>query len=78
MSKKAIVSPKLRLRKRIVELQRPGLIRAMKIDKTDGLIRRRPRDPEKIKIFCKLAADAVKEGVVFKGKKIMEILPWKD
>ena len=50
----------------------------MKIDKTDGLIRRRPRDPDKIKIFCKLAADAVREGVVFKGKKIMEILPWED
>ena len=78
MRKKAGVSPKLSLRRKIVEPQISGRIRAMKIDKTDGLIRRRPRDSDKIKIFCKLAADAVREGVVFKGKKIMEILPWED
>jgi hypothetical protein len=50
----------------------------MKIDKTDGLIRRKPRDPEKVEIFCKLAEAAVLEGVKFEGNRIVEILPWED
>ncbi|GFO97160.1 hypothetical protein ig2599ANME_1360 [groundwater metagenome] len=50
-----------------------------KIDKTDGLIRRRPRDPEKVKIFCEMAAEAVEEGVIFdENNRIVRILPWED
>ena len=49
-----------------------------KIDKTDGLICTRPQDPEKLEILCRLAEQAVQEGVIFKRKKIVEILPWDD
>jgi len=48
------------------------------IDKTDALIRRKPRDPEKVEIFCRMTEAVVSEGVVFDGKKIVEILPWDD
>lgn len=50
----------------------------MMIDKTDGLIRTRPRDPQKVEIFCKLTEVAVSEGVIFNGSEIVEILPWDD
>ncbi|MCZ7399796.1 MAG: hypothetical protein O8C62_09015 [Candidatus Methanoperedens sp.] len=52
--------------------------RSVRIDKTAGLIRRKPRDSEKVKIFCEIAAEAVKEGIIFKGKRIVEVLPWED
>ncbi|MDD5454035.1 MAG: hypothetical protein PHW62_00845 [Candidatus Ratteibacteria bacterium] len=48
------------------------------IDKTDGLVRTRPRDPQKLEVFCILAEAAVSEGVIFKGNEIVEILPWDD
>lgn len=48
----------------------------MKIDKTGGRIRRRPKDPDREEVFCRLAEAAVAEGVIFKGNKIIEILPW--
>lgn len=67
---------KTRLRK--IETLRPVRVKAKKIDKTDGLIRRKPRDPMKVKIFCELAKAAVRDGVIFEGKKIVEILPWED
>lgn len=51
---------------------------ATKIDRTDGLIRRKPRSPEKVKIFCQMTKVAVEEGVVFEGNEIVEILPWED
>jgi len=50
-----------------------------KIDKTDGLICRRPRDPAKIKIFCEMAVEAVEKGVIFdENNRIVRILPWDD
>ncbi len=39
-------------------------------------IRRKPRDPESVEVFCRLAEAAVAEGVIFDGNKIIEILPW--
>ncbi len=42
------------------------------------IIRRKPRDPEKINIFCMLTEQAVQEGVIFDGNKIVEILPWDE
>ncbi len=42
------------------------------------IIRRKPRDPEKVNIFCMLTEQAVREGVIFDGNKIVEILPWED
>lgn len=50
----------------------------MKIDRTDGLIRRKPRSNVKLEIFCRLAEQSVSEGVIFKGNKIVEVLPWED
>ena len=49
-----------------------------RIDKTDGLIRRKPRSKRKVEIFCKMAEIAVEEGVIFEGNRIVEILPWED
>ncbi len=45
------------------------------ITRTGG-IRRKPRDPESVEVFCRLAEAAVAEGVIFDGNKIVEILPW--
>jgi hypothetical protein len=53
-------------------------IRTMMIDKTDGLIRTKPRDPQKVEVFCRLTEAAVSEGVIFNGSEIVEILPWDD
>lgn len=39
-------------------------------------IRRKPRDQEKLEVFCRMAESAVAEGVIFKDNKIVEILPW--
>jgi uncharacterized protein YuzE len=39
-------------------------------------MRRKPRDPKKLEIFCKMAEAAVAEGVIFDGNRIVEILPW--
>lgn len=39
-------------------------------------IRRKPREPDKVEVFCRLAEAAVAEGVIFEGNKIIEILPW--
>lgn len=41
-----------------------------------GSIRKKPREKEKLEIFCKMAEAAVAEGVIFEDKKIVEILPW--
>lgn len=50
----------------------------IKIDKMDSLIRRKPRDSEKVEIFCRMAEAAVEEGIIFEGNKIVEILPWDE
>lgn len=39
-------------------------------------VRRKPRDPESVEVFCRLAEAAVAEGVIFEGNKIVEILSW--
>jgi len=39
-------------------------------------IRRKPREQEKLEVFCRMAESAVAEGVIFDGNKIVEILPW--
>jgi hypothetical protein len=49
-----------------------------RIDKTDGLIRRKPRSKTELELFCIVTANEVKKGVIFKGKKIVEVLPWED
>ncbi|CAG0961049.1 hypothetical protein METP3_00827 [Methanosarcinales archaeon] len=41
-------------------------------------IRTKPRSPEKIKMFIEIAKLRVKEGVIFEGNKIKEILSWKN
>ncbi|MBU4340249.1 MAG: hypothetical protein KKD46_04955, partial [Euryarchaeota archaeon] len=41
-------------------------------------IRTKPRSPEKVKMFIEIAKLRVKEGVIFEGKKIKEVLPWKN
>ncbi len=33
-------------------------------------------DPEKLEAYCQMAEEAVREGVIFDGKRIIEILPW--
>ena len=38
-------------------------------------IRRKPREQEKLEVFCRMAEYAVTEGVIFKDNKIVEILP---
>ncbi len=66
------------MRKQKIKVKAITRKKSAKIDKTAGLIRRKPRDSEKVKIFCEIVADAVKEGVIFKGKRIVEVLPWED
>ncbi len=34
------------------------------------------KDPEKLEAYCQMAEEAVKEGVIFDGNEIVEILPW--
>jgi len=41
-------------------------------------IRTKPRSPEKVKMFIEIAKLRVSEGVIFEGKKIKEVLPWKN
>ncbi len=33
-------------------------------------------DPEKLEAYCLMVEERVKDGVVFDGNKIVEILPW--
>lgn len=33
-------------------------------------------DPEKLEAYCQMAEERVREGVVFDGNEIIEILPW--
>jgi len=35
-------------------------------------------DPKIVEEYCKLASRAVHEGVIFRGNKIVEILPWDE
>ncbi len=41
-------------------------------------IRTKPRAPEKVKMFIEIAKFRVKDGVIFEGTKIVEILPWEN
>jgi hypothetical protein len=40
--------------------------------------RTKPRSPEKVKMFIEIAKLRISEGVIFEGKKIKEVLPWKN
>ncbi len=33
-------------------------------------------DPEKLEAYCQMVEESVREGVIFDGKRIVEILPW--
>jgi len=41
-------------------------------------IRTKTRSPEKVRMFIEIAKLRVSEGVIFEGKKIKEVLPWKN
>jgi hypothetical protein len=41
-------------------------------------IRTKPRSVEKVRMFIEIAKLRVSEGVIFEGKKIKEVLPWKN
>jgi hypothetical protein len=41
-------------------------------------IRTKPRSPEKVRMFIEIARLRILEGVIFEGKKIKEVLPWKN
>lgn len=41
-------------------------------------IRTKPRKPEEVQMFIEIAKLRVKEGVIFQGNKIKEVLPWKN
>ena len=41
-------------------------------------IRTKPRAPEEVQMLIEIAKLRVKEGVIFKGNKIKEVLPWKN
>jgi hypothetical protein len=41
-------------------------------------IRTKPRSSEKVRMFIEIARLRISEGVIFEGKKIKEVLPWKN
>ncbi len=41
-------------------------------------IRTKPRAQEEVQMFIEIAKLRVKEGVIFEGNKIKEVLPWKN